>query len=62
MTIEVSQLYKAPWIDSIRGTTLDALVLGHGFLRSDLASYAVGVGVGIVIEGVGLHDQPATGT
>src|SRR5689334_12702036 len=32
--IEISQLYHAPWIDSIRGTTLGALVLGHGFLWS----------------------------
>ena len=48
--IEVSQLYHAPWIDSIRGTTLGALVLGHGFLWSDLACYAVGVGIGVLIE------------
>src|SRR4051794_13183497 len=27
-TIEVSQLYHAPWIDSIRHTTLGGLVLG----------------------------------
>jgi hypothetical protein len=50
--IEVSQLYHAPWIDSIRGTTLGALVLGHGFLWSDLACYAVGVGLGVLVEGV----------
>ena len=48
--IEVSQLYHAPWIDSIRGTTLGALVLGHGFLWSDLACYAVGVGLGVAVE------------
>jgi hypothetical protein len=60
--IEISQLYHAPWIDSIRGTTLGALVLGHGFLWSDLACYAVGVGLGILIERVGSHDRPAPGT
>ena len=49
--IEVSQLYHAPWIDSIRATTLGALVLGHGFLWSDLACYAAGVGLGVIIEG-----------
>jgi Protein of unknown function (DUF2809) len=48
--IEVSQLYHAPWIDSIRGTTLGALVLGHGFLWSDLACYVAGVGLGVLGE------------
>jgi hypothetical protein len=48
--IEVSQLYHAPWIDSIRRTTLGGLVLGFDFVRSDLACYAVGVGLGILIE------------
>lgn len=48
--IEVSQLYHAPWIDSLRGRTLGALVLGQGFLASDLACYAVGVGIGTLLE------------
>jgi hypothetical protein len=60
--IEVSQLYHAPWIDSIRGTTLGALVLGHGFVWSDLACYAVGVGLGILIERSGSYDRPGPGT
>ena len=59
--IEVSQLYHADWIDTIRRTTLGSMTLGHGFLWSDLACYAVGVGMGVVIELVGLHDQPASG-
>jgi Protein of unknown function (DUF2809) len=50
--IEVSQLYHAPWIDSIRRTTLGALVLGHGFLWSDLACYAGGIGLGVLIESI----------
>lgn len=48
--IEVSQLYRAPWIDSIRRTTIGGLVLGYDFVWSDLACYAVGVGLGILIE------------
>ena len=44
--IEVSQLYHAEWIDSIRATTLGGLVLGYGFLWSDLVAYTIGVGVG----------------
>jgi Protein of unknown function (DUF2809) len=48
--VEISQLYHAPWIDSIRQTTLGGLVLGFGFLWSDLACYAVGVGFGVMID------------
>jgi hypothetical protein len=48
--IELSQLYHAPWIDSIRHTTVGGLALGYGFLWSDLACYAVGVGLGAIIE------------
>jgi hypothetical protein len=48
--IELSQLYDANWIDSIRKTTLGGLVLGYGFLWSDLAAYALGIGAGIIIE------------
>ncbi len=48
--IELSQLYRAPWIDSIRATTLGGLVLGRGFLWSDLACYAAGIASGILIE------------
>ena len=50
VAIEISQLYHAPWIDSIRRTTLGGLILGFGFLWSDLACYAVGVGLGVIIE------------
>ncbi|KAA0766607.1 DUF2809 domain-containing protein [Bacillus sp. SH5-2] len=48
--IEMSQLYHAPWIDSIRTTTLGGLVLGYGFLWSDLIAYTIGVGIGILLE------------
>ena len=60
--VEVSQLYKAPWIDSIRRTTPGGLMLGYDFMWSDLACYAVGVGLGILIELACLHDRPAAGT
>jgi hypothetical protein len=48
--IEVSQLYHAAWIDSIRQTTLGGLILGFGFLWSDLACYALGVGIGVAVD------------
>jgi hypothetical protein len=50
VAIELSQLYHAPWIDSIRQTTLGGLILGFGFLWSDLSCYAVGVGLGVMID------------
>jgi len=52
VAIELSQLYHAPWIDSIRQTTLGGLILGFGFLWSDLACYAVGVGLGLATENI----------
>jgi len=53
VAIELSQLYHAPWIDSIRHTTIGGLILGFGFLWSDLACYSLGVGLGAVIEIIG---------
>lgn len=40
---ELSQLYHAPWIDALRATRPGALVLGFGFLWSDVVAYVVGV-------------------
>ncbi|MRS08552.1 DUF2809 domain-containing protein [Bacillus anthracis] len=48
--IEMSQLYHAEWIDNIRATTLGGLVLGCGFLWSDLVAYTIGIGVGFLVE------------
>jgi len=42
--------YRAPWIDSIRRTTVGGLILGYGFLWSDLVCYAAGVGLGALAE------------
>lgn len=48
--IEVSQLYHSVWIDSIRNTRIGGLVLGQGFLWSDLISYSIGVATGAALE------------
>ena len=48
--IEISQLYHAPWIDSIRETTLGGLVLGFHFVWVDLLRYAVGVLFSVAVE------------
>ena len=34
--IELTQRYRAPWIDAVRATTPGRLVLGQGFLAFDL--------------------------
>ena len=51
VAIEVSQLYHEPWIDQLRHTTVGALILGQGFLFSDILCYAVGVGLGCLLDG-----------
>lgn len=48
--IEVSQIYHAPWIDSIRSTTLGGLVLGFGFLWSDILCYTIGIAIGVALD------------
>ena len=48
--IEFSQLYKAPWIDSLRHTLFGRLVLGETFLWGDLLSYTVGIIAGLFVE------------
>ena len=48
--IEFFQLYQAPWIESIRDTLPGRLILGRGFLWSDIAAYAFGILVGCVVE------------
>ena len=50
LAVEVSQLYHAPWIDDIRRMRVGGLVLGYGFLWSDLVCYGVGIGVGVLSE------------
>jgi hypothetical protein len=47
---EVSQLYHSPWIDTLRRTKLGGLVLGRGFLWSDLMSYTIGIALGTIIQ------------
>ncbi len=49
-TIEISQLYHAPWIDGIRANKLGGLILGFGFKYSDLVCYAVGIAFGTVAD------------
>jgi hypothetical protein len=49
-SIEISQLYHAKWIDELRDNAIGGLILGYGFLWTDLLCYCAGVGVGAVID------------
>ena len=48
--VELSQLYHEPWIDQIRASFLGALILGHGFLWSDMLAYTIGIGMALLVD------------
>ena len=48
--IEFLQLYQAPWMQALRANKLAYLVLGNGFDPLDLLAYAVGIGVGAMVD------------
>ena len=48
--IELNQFYEANWIVEIRNNKLGGLLLGYGFLWSDLISYLVGGVLGFSLE------------
>jgi hypothetical protein len=48
--VELSQLLHTPLLDAWRATTLGQLILGSGFDVRDLAAYAAGIALAIVVE------------
>ena len=60
--VEFSQLYRAPWIDAVRAHRLGALVLGHGFLASDLVCYTVGALLAAGVDGLLAQRQSGNGS
>ena len=50
VAVELSQLYRDPWLDEIRRTTIGHLVLGSGFDPRDFVAYAAGVLAAALIE------------
>lgn len=48
--IELSQFYHALWVDDIRKTIIGGLILGFGFMWSDLICYATGILIGLIID------------
>jgi hypothetical protein len=49
-SVEFSQLYQAPWIIQLRQTLPGKLLLGAGFLWSDLLCYLSGIAIGVMAE------------
>jgi hypothetical protein len=48
--IEVSQKFHIDWLDAFRNTTFGGLLLGHGFLWSDIIAYTAGVIAGYWVD------------
>lgn len=48
--VEGSQALHTPWLDAFRDTRLGGLLLGHGFLWSDIVSYTAGTVAGYVTD------------
>lgn len=54
--IEVSQLYQADWINAIRHTLPGKLILGSGFLYSDLLAYFIGIAAAVIVDYLLIYD------
>ena len=61
-SVELTQLYRAPWLDAWRATLAGQLLLGQTFVWADLAWYALGVGLGVTLDrtclSVGARGRP----
>jgi hypothetical protein len=51
-TVELSQLYHAPWLERLREITLVQLVIGTDFDGRDLPAYAAGIVLAVFIEAI----------
>lgn len=56
--IECSQLYHAVWLDAFRATTPGGLLLGRGFLWSDIACYTFGLAVAACLHTLAYQALP----
>ena len=48
--IEISQLFHPSWLDALRSVKMFALILGYGFLWSDLMAYTLGIALGASVD------------
>lgn len=59
-TVEATQLWRAPWLELIRGTSLGHLLLGAGFKWSDLLCYSAGVLIGATADAIATRKAART--
>lgn len=50
--VEFGKLYRAPWLNDVRDSTIGHLILGSTFSWQNLAAYTIGAVVGAVVERV----------
>jgi hypothetical protein len=50
LAVELSQLFHPAWLERVRRWPGAPLLLGYGFLASDLLCYAAGVALGAAID------------
>ena len=53
--VEVSQLYRAEWINQLRASRIGSLVLGRGWMATDLICYTVGIFIAMIGETILQH-------
>ncbi len=59
-SVELSQLIKAEWFDSLRNIPGMKLFFGEGFQFSDLICYAMGIGIALVLDKLFIHKKEET--
>jgi len=58
--IEALKLCQAPWLASLRHTTLGHLVFGHVFSWQNLVAYTLGVLLGLLVEALVVPEPGAS--
>lgn len=53
--VEFSQLYQVDWLNNLRNTMPGRLILGQGFLWSDIIAYTVGIAMVTLLKGLKLN-------
>jgi hypothetical protein len=57
--VELSQLVHVPWLDALRAHRFGALLLGRGFVASDLLCYTVGAALAAAVDGAAGRYAPS---
>ena len=50
IVVETSQLLDVEWLNTLREHHIIRLLIGHGFMWSDLVLYAIGIAIGWVLD------------